>query len=68
MIITIKLDLDKTRENYLDVINMLSEMDYDIISVAWEENNPARTPPVGQKPDDIGTKLSQAVDRVTGGR
>ena len=70
MILTIRLDFDPEQKNpqtYQEVVDKLA--DYDIVSVAWEDEPPKKaTPPPGQKSDDLGTKLSQSIDRLTGGR
>ena len=65
MILVIRLDTEKDKEIYQDIVDKLS--DYDIVSMAWEEE-PRTTPPPGQKTGDLGTTLSQSIDRLTGGR
>ena len=69
MILVIRLDFDKSEKNpqtYQNVVDALAE--YDVVSVAWEEEPVKKTPPPGQKSDDLGATLSQSIDRLTGGR
>ena len=57
--LVIKIDIEKSKENYQKIIDLLA--DYDISSAAWETNRPGSTRPAG---DDLGSRLSQAIDKV----
>jgi hypothetical protein len=64
MVMVIKIDLEKSRENYQAVVDALAE--FDIVSAAWEtERTTAPVAQSGKTGDDLGANLSAAIGRVS---
>lgn len=69
MIITVQIDVGaKSKEAWESVNQALA--DFDIVSMSWGEPAPPPQPvkKASTKPEDLGTGLSQTIDRLTGGR
>ena len=65
VILVVRLEVEKTKENYQAVVDALAE--YDVASVGWEtDSKPA--PKSGQTGSDLGTNLSEAINRVRSGQ
>lgn len=70
MILTVKIEIDKTQENFLAVLKALET--FDIASASWEDESKAPVVKVDQaarmdKSVDPAGALSQAIDRARRG-
>lgn len=65
MILSVKIEIEKSKENYQAVVNALSE--FDVSSVAWEDESTTEVkvdPSVRMDRNiDIAASVSQAIDR-----
>jgi len=61
--LVIKIDTEKNKENYNGVLTALS--DYDVVSAAWETDEPAKQAPAevrsARSGSDLGTAVSAAI-------
>lgn len=55
--LVVKLSLEQTNENYQAVVDALAA--YNILSASWEEPKSS-----GRSGDDLGSSLSQAIDKL----
>lgn len=62
MTLVIKVDIEKNKENYQAVADLLAEL--DIISMAWEDDASETKPRATGKPADLASSVSSAVDRM----
>lgn len=66
--LTIVLNVDDDCDKNKVMKEVMQHIDHELVSITWSDPVTTPPPPPGQKPEDLGSTLSRAIDRQTGGR